>query len=498
MGKADETLGDLHRGRRSATAARRACAHSSPTPPSARRVAARQGDDPDRLRPRRAIRRDRPQPPFAATLARETHVPDLGAGQQTQIQIGFAYSDGFGREIQKKIQAEPGDAPRRQAPVRRSGRQPRRARARRCGRGRPGQYADAGSAPAGPSSTTRASRSGSTSRSSARRTVRVRTELTAPASARCCSTTRSGGSSRRCTPTTRTRRSSSIRGARRPGTSTTRSLHVARDRRSAHGSGRRRLRRAATSRPSPPAWQTWYAAAHRRRSWGRRAATPRPRPQPTRTRRPSTHLDTLGRPFLTVAHNRLRARRRVVEEHSPPGSSSTSRATSARSATATDAAGALEQRVVMRYDYDLLGNRIHQASMEAGERWMLNDVAGKPIRAWDSRAHSVPHDLRRAAPARRACTSRTTAASSDWSCEHRVRRGQSATCATSAAASIRPSTTPAIVTSVEPTTSRATCSRAGATCVPTIGQPTDWLAEPACDRRNLHEPHDATTRSTAS
>ena len=42
-------------------------------------------------------------------------------------------------------------------------------------------------------------------------------------------------------------------------------------------------------------------------------------------------------------------------------------------------------RIVMRYDYDMLGNRIHQASMEAGERWMLNDVAGKPIRAWDSR-----------------------------------------------------------------------------------------------------------------
>ncbi len=44
-------------------------------------------------------------------------------------------------------------------------------------------------------------------------------------------------------------------------------------------------------------------------------------------------------------------------------------------------------RIVMRYDYDMLGNRIHQASMEAGERWMLNDVAGKPICAWDSRDH---------------------------------------------------------------------------------------------------------------
>ena len=33
----------------------------------------------------------------------------------------------------------------------------------------------------------------------------------------------------------------------------------------------------------------------------------------------------------------------------------------------------------MRYEYDMLGTRIHQSSMEAGERRMLSDVAGKPI-----------------------------------------------------------------------------------------------------------------------
>src|SRR5439155_5707018 len=49
--------------------------------------------------------------------------------------------------------------------------------------------------------------------------------------------------------------------------------------------------------------------------------------------------------------------------------------------------GDQQGRIVMRYDYDMLGNRIHQASMEAGERWMLNDVAGKPLYAWDSRDH---------------------------------------------------------------------------------------------------------------
>ena len=36
----------------------------------------------------------------------------------------------------------------------------------------------------------------------------------------------------------------------------------------------------------------------------------------------------------------------------------------------------------------MLGNRIRQLSMEAGARWMLNDVAGKPIRTWDSRGHN--------------------------------------------------------------------------------------------------------------
>jgi hypothetical protein len=46
-----------------------------------------------------------------------------------------------------------------------------------------------------------------------------------------------------------------------------------------------------------------------------------------------------------------------------------------------------KDRVVMRYDYDLLDNHLHQASMEAGERWVLTDVTGKPLYAWDSRDH---------------------------------------------------------------------------------------------------------------
>jgi RHS repeat-associated protein len=48
------------------------------------------------------------RPPFAATIARETHSSALSAGQASALQIGFSYSDGFGREIQQKQQAEPG------------------------------------------------------------------------------------------------------------------------------------------------------------------------------------------------------------------------------------------------------------------------------------------------------------------------------------------------------------------------------------------------------
>jgi hypothetical protein len=41
-------------------------------------------------------------------------------------------------------------------------------------------------------------------------------------------------------------------------------------------------------------------------------------------------------------------------------------------------------RVVMSCDYDMLGNRIHQiAWMPVAMR--LDNVAGKPIRAWDTR-----------------------------------------------------------------------------------------------------------------
>ena len=54
------------------------------------------------------------QPAVAATIARETHLSEEN-GTPSRLQVSFSSSDGFGREIQKKIQAEPGPAPKRDA-----------------------------------------------------------------------------------------------------------------------------------------------------------------------------------------------------------------------------------------------------------------------------------------------------------------------------------------------------------------------------------------------
>src|SRR5207253_5177271 len=57
------------------------------------------------------------EPPFAATIAREMHVLDtyyraIPPNVPQPFQISFLYSDGFGRELQTKVRAEDGDAPK--------------------------------------------------------------------------------------------------------------------------------------------------------------------------------------------------------------------------------------------------------------------------------------------------------------------------------------------------------------------------------------------------
>jgi RHS repeat-associated protein len=91
------------------------------------------------------------------------------------------------------------------------------------------------------------------------------------------------------------------------------------------------------------------------------------------------HFDSLGRAFLAIADN---------------GKDADGNEQKYATRTILDIEGNQRQvadaldRLVMHCDYDVLGTRIHQASIEAGERWMLNEVAGKPIRAWNSRGYA--------------------------------------------------------------------------------------------------------------
>lgn len=95
---------------------------------------------------------------------------------------------------------------------------------------------------------------------------------------------------------------------------------------------------------------------------------------------PSTlHLDTLGRPFFSVEHNR--------------GANNTDKFYETRiiqdiegnTRAVIDARG----NTVMAYQYDILGHRVYEKSMDKGERWMLNNVMGNPVKSWDSRNHII-------------------------------------------------------------------------------------------------------------
>ena len=101
-------------------------------------------------------------------------------------------------------------------------------------------------------------------------------------------------------------------------------------------------------------------------------------------------FDTLGRPFLTISHNKVVASGHDLngtedKYHSRVELDIEGNQRAVRDAIVQD--GDDQGRIVMRYSYNMLGPVIYQISMEAGARWILSDVAGQPIRAWDSRNH---------------------------------------------------------------------------------------------------------------
>ena len=111
---------------------------------------------------------------------------------------------------------------------------------------------------------------------------------------------------------------------------------------------------------------------------------------------PLTILDSLGREVIAIAHNRVR------------DANGRFRTRNTLTFTRLDAEGKplwirdARGNLVMQYItppvpnnqhsdpisgfvpcYDIAGNLLFQHSMDAGDRWMLMDAAGKPMLAWD-------------------------------------------------------------------------------------------------------------------
>lgn len=93
------------------------------------------------------------------------------------------------------------------------------------------------------------------------------------------------------------------------------------------------------------------------------------------------HLDTLGRPVLSIAHNK---------DHTGADEFYLTRAqldTEGNLRAVTDARG----NTVVAFQYDMLGQQVYRNSCDAGQRWMITNVSGKPLRTWDEREHEFQY-----------------------------------------------------------------------------------------------------------
>jgi len=102
------------------------------------------------------------------------------------------------------------------------------------------------------------------------------------------------------------------------------------------------------------------------------------------------HFDTLGRPILQIENNGkdtggIDILYRTKAELDIEGNIRS--VTDAREITENNFKG----NVVMSYKYDMLGNMVYQNSMDAGKRWMLNNVMGNPLCKWDERNHTFEY-----------------------------------------------------------------------------------------------------------
>ena len=298
-----------------------------------------------------------PAPAYAATITRETHV-NYGQGQTPRRQVSFSYSDGFGREIQRKMQVDPGPL-----------------------------------TPGGPVVDPRWVVSGWTIFNNKGKPVRqyepffYGTQEFVFGNTVGVSATMFYDPVGRAVATLHPNHSYE-KVVFDPWRQETYDVN---DTVSANGSETGDPRTDADIKGyvaeyfklQPSTWQTWY----QQRITGTIGAQEQDAATKTEVHAntPTTaQFDTLGRAFLTFAFNRYLSGTTPIEEHNRTVIEFD---IEGNQRTITDALG----RTIMTYDYDMLGTRIRQQSVDAGERWMLNDATGKPLLAWDSRDHRLTH-----------------------------------------------------------------------------------------------------------
>ncbi|MBA2748696.1 MAG: toxin [Tatlockia sp.] len=352
------------------------------------------------------------QPSFAATLARETHVSDLQPGQQTKIQITFTYSDGFGRELQTKIQAEKGDAPRRASNIAVTGGAPLQA----TGDVKPGTLILENGHLSQTAVEKRWVGKGRTVYNNKGQPVKQyepffssthlyeeETEMTDAGVSSVLFYDPVGRVITNLHPD-----NTYEKALFDPWRQETWDVNdtVALDPRTDAD-----IADFVSNyfESQPDAWKTWRAERINE-NYGE---TPEQRKaEKAAVEKADVHagtpaiafLDTLGRTFLTVAHNKFKRREEnnevIVDERHLTRSELD---IEGKPLAIVDARGLrvmeyLKQKTpgnndeIFTVGYDVAGNLLYQKSMDAGERWVLNDITGKPIMAWDSRGQTFRNE----------------------------------------------------------------------------------------------------------
>ncbi|MFZ0420269.1 MAG: SpvB/TcaC N-terminal domain-containing protein, partial [Candidatus Sulfotelmatobacter sp.] len=293
-----------------------------------------------------------PEPAAVYTLARETHAADLRPGEQTKLHHSFSYSDGFGREIQKKIQAEPGPL-----------------------------------TDAGPDVNPRWAGTGWTIFNNKGNPVRqyepfftalhtfefghitgVSSILFYDPVERVVATLHANHTYEKVVFDPWRQESWDIN-------DTALEANPGQD---------PDVGDFFTKLPGCDYLPTWYE----QRSQGQLGREEQQAARKTAVHANTPNLayaDSLGRTFLSIAHNRFEREGIPLDEYL---ATRTKLDIQNNQLAIIDALG----RVVMRYDYDMLSTCLRQNSVDAGIRWMLNDAVGKLLLAWDSRSHRFRHE----------------------------------------------------------------------------------------------------------